>query len=169
VCQILEVDDEWNILKSTLHWRGVQNISITLAILMEFLVNSLFHETKIPMVDMKVQVSSNYSKRKLWKKWNLQAPWGMEDSTLPSVGASFKKWRCCRCTRQRNPGPCNMQGLLNFFLKRFPNFFIKKWLCPNCIGNGLWPAGDCWLLPTTGCGCPLGNRWPTSGRLVRGD
>jgi hypothetical protein len=38
---------------------------------------------------MKVQVSSNFSK-KFEKKWNLQAPWGMEDLTLPSVGASFK-------------------------------------------------------------------------------
>jgi hypothetical protein len=54
LCQILEVDDEWNILKCTLHWRRVQNISITIAILMKFIVDSLFHETKIPMVDMKV-------------------------------------------------------------------------------------------------------------------
>jgi hypothetical protein len=29
------------------------------------------------------------------KQWNLQAPWGMEDFTLPSVGESFKKWECC--------------------------------------------------------------------------
>jgi hypothetical protein len=35
-------------------------ISIILAILVEFLVISLFHETKIPMVDRKVQVSSNF-------------------------------------------------------------------------------------------------------------
>jgi hypothetical protein len=52
--QILEVDDEWNILKYTMHWRRVQNISITLANLMEFLVILIFHETKIPIVDMKV-------------------------------------------------------------------------------------------------------------------
>ena len=47
---------------------------------MEFLVNSLFHETKIPMVDMKVQVSSNYSKKnfekneisKLHEEWKIQ-------------------------------------------------------------------------------------------------
>jgi hypothetical protein len=54
VCQILEVDEEWNILKCTLHRGRVQIISITLAILVEFFVISLFHETKIPMVDMKV-------------------------------------------------------------------------------------------------------------------
>jgi hypothetical protein len=57
VCQILEVEDEWNILKST---RGVQKISIILAILVEFLVNSLFHETKIRTVDMKVKVYSKF-------------------------------------------------------------------------------------------------------------
>jgi hypothetical protein len=54
VCQILEVDDEWNILKCTLHSRRVQKISITLANLEEFFVISIFHEPKIPTVDMKV-------------------------------------------------------------------------------------------------------------------
>jgi hypothetical protein len=65
VCQILEVDDKWNILKSTLHSRRVQKISITLAILAEFFVISFFHETKIPMVDMKVQVYSKFKKIKI--------------------------------------------------------------------------------------------------------
>jgi hypothetical protein len=95
VCQILEVNDEWNILKCTLYWRRVQNISITLANLEEFLVISIFHEIKIPMVDMKVQLYSRFRKIKFDKKRNLQSPWGMEHLTLPSVGASFKKWRCC--------------------------------------------------------------------------
>jgi hypothetical protein len=61
VYQILEVEDEWNILKSSLHSRGVHKISITLPILVGFLVNSFFHETKIPTVDMKVQVCSKFS------------------------------------------------------------------------------------------------------------
>jgi hypothetical protein len=52
-----------------------------------------FHGTKIPIVDMKIHVYSNFSK-KIWK-WNLQAPWGMEDFTLPNVGVGFKKWRSC--------------------------------------------------------------------------
>jgi hypothetical protein len=55
------------ILKCTLHWRRVQKISITLAILVEFFVISLFHETKIPTVDMMVQVSSNFSKKQFKK------------------------------------------------------------------------------------------------------
>ena len=62
---IIEVDDEWNILKCTLHRRRVQNISIILANLEELLVISLFHETKIPMVDMKVQVYSKFRKNKI--------------------------------------------------------------------------------------------------------
>jgi hypothetical protein len=60
VCQILKVDDEWNILKFTLHSRRVQKNSITLAILEEFLVISIFYETKIPMVNMKDQVYSKF-------------------------------------------------------------------------------------------------------------
>jgi hypothetical protein len=43
-------------------------ISITLAILDEFFMNSLFHETKIPTVDMKVQVYSNFRRKSFWKK-----------------------------------------------------------------------------------------------------
>jgi hypothetical protein len=31
-------------------------------------VNSLFHETKVPIVDMKVQVYSKFSNNKIWKK-----------------------------------------------------------------------------------------------------
>jgi hypothetical protein len=42
VHQILEVGDEWNILKCTIYQRRVQKFSITLAILEEFLVNLLF-------------------------------------------------------------------------------------------------------------------------------
>jgi hypothetical protein len=33
----------------------------------EFLVISFFHQTKIPMVDMKVQVYSNFSKKRFKK------------------------------------------------------------------------------------------------------
>jgi hypothetical protein len=42
---------------------GYKKFSITLTILVNFLEISFFHETKIPTVDMKVQVSSNYSKK----------------------------------------------------------------------------------------------------------
>jgi hypothetical protein len=46
----------------------VQKISIILANLAEFLVISIFHETKIPTVDMKVQVYSKFRKNKIPKK-----------------------------------------------------------------------------------------------------
>jgi hypothetical protein len=62
VCLILEVDDKWNILKSTLHSRRVQKTSITLAILVKFFVISFFHETKIPTVDIEIQVYSKFRK-----------------------------------------------------------------------------------------------------------
>jgi hypothetical protein len=39
--------------------------NLTLAILVEFFVISFFHETKIPTVDMKVQVYSKFSKNKI--------------------------------------------------------------------------------------------------------
>jgi hypothetical protein len=49
----------------------------------------------------------------------------MEDSTLPNIGTSFKKWDGCRCTSpppQRSPGPCYMQGPEKIKLKKV----IKK-------------------------------------------
>jgi hypothetical protein len=79
--QILEVDEEWNILKCTLYWRRVQKISITLAILVEFFVISLFHETKILW-----RSSCTLILAKIWKKMEFQAPWQMEDFIFPSVG-----------------------------------------------------------------------------------
>jgi hypothetical protein len=42
-------------------------------------VISLFHETKIPNLDMKVQVSSNFSK-KIWKK--KKSPSSMKNGRL---------------------------------------------------------------------------------------
>jgi hypothetical protein len=42
---------------------GYKKNSITLARLVEFFVISLFHETKIPTVDMKVQVYSKFRKK----------------------------------------------------------------------------------------------------------
>jgi hypothetical protein len=40
----------------------------------------------------------NLDKIQLEKKWNLQSPCNLQDFILPSVGASFKKWRCCTHT-----------------------------------------------------------------------
>jgi hypothetical protein len=100
VCQILEVEDEWNILKSTLHERGVQKISITLAILVGFLVNSLFHETKIPTVDMKVQVNSKFRNFLL---------------ALRSVGAELQKMGVLYTHSPKSPGPFSKLPKIHFF------------------------------------------------------
>jgi hypothetical protein len=43
-------------------------ISITLAKLVEFLVISIFHETKIRTIDMKTHVYSKFRKKKIKKK-----------------------------------------------------------------------------------------------------
>jgi hypothetical protein len=84
VYQILEVGDEWNILKCTLHSRRVQKISITLAILEELFVNSVLHDTKIPMGDMKVLVYSSISKKKFMKK--MKSPSSMRNGRFhPSI------------------------------------------------------------------------------------
>jgi hypothetical protein len=85
--QILEVGDEWNILNCIV--KGYKIFPITQAILEKFLVNSLFHYTKISTMDMKVLVYSNFSQK--WEKneiSKLHEEWGF---TLPSIGARFKK------------------------------------------------------------------------------
>jgi hypothetical protein len=45
--------------------KGYKFFSIILAKLVEFFVISIFHETKIPTVDMKVQVYSKFRKNKI--------------------------------------------------------------------------------------------------------
>jgi hypothetical protein len=49
------------------------------SILMEFLVISVFYKTKIPTANMKVQMSSNFSK-KIWKK--MKSPRSMSNGRL---------------------------------------------------------------------------------------
>jgi hypothetical protein len=62
--------------------------SITLAILEEFLMISIFDETKIPTMDMKVQV---YSKLEIWKK--VKSPISMRNGRLNTSK--------CRCKLQK--------------------------------------------------------------------
>jgi hypothetical protein len=45
----------------------------------------------------------------------------MEDLTLPSVGASFKKWGCCRCNLPKEAQ--TLARALNFFIKRYKLLF----------------------------------------------
>jgi hypothetical protein len=81
----------------------------------------------------------NLAKIKFEKKWNLQSPWRMEDSTLPSFGASFKKWGCYRCTpTPKKPTPLLHARALNIFFKKgTKKLFLKK--SPYC--TVVAPAG----------------------------
>jgi hypothetical protein len=57
----------------------------------EFLVNLIFHETKIPTVDIKVQVYSKFSKNTIWKK--IKSPSTMRDGRfhLPKCRGKVQK------------------------------------------------------------------------------
>jgi hypothetical protein len=58
----------------------------------EFLVISLFHQTKIPTIDMKVQEYSNFNKNKIWKK--IKSPSSMRIGRFnTSKYRSFKRRR----------------------------------------------------------------------------
>jgi hypothetical protein len=100
-----------------MHWRGVQKISITLAKLVEFLVISIFYETKIRTVDMKAHVYSKFSKKKISKK--KKSPNSMRNGRFDT-----SKWReklekmGVLCTHSpKSPGP-------------FSKLPIKNW--PKC-------------------------------------
>jgi hypothetical protein len=100
-----------------MHWRGVQKISIILAKIVEFLVISIFHETKIRTVDMKVQVYSKFRKNKISKE--VKSPNSMRNGRFDT-----SKWRGklekmgVLCTHSpKSPGP-------------IPKLLIKNW--PKC-------------------------------------
>jgi hypothetical protein len=57
-------------------------------------VISIFHGTKIPKVDIKVQVYSKFKINEIWKNVKSPISMGNGNLTLPNLGASFKKWGC---------------------------------------------------------------------------
>ena len=125
--QILEVDDEWNILKSTLHWRGVQNFSITLANLLGFLVNSIFHKTKIPTVDMKVHVCSKF---RIFFLEKIKYPLTMNfrKNSPSKYRGKLQKMGVLYTHSPKSHGPFPQLPKILFFLnKKFP----KKWIQLN--------------------------------------
>jgi hypothetical protein len=54
----------------------------------EFLVISLFHDSEISMVDMKVYVYSRFSKNKIWKK--MKSPSSMRNGRFHPPKCRFK-------------------------------------------------------------------------------
>jgi hypothetical protein len=90
----------------------------------------------------------------------------MEELPLPSVGASFKKWGCYRCTPPKEAHALACSKGLKFFYKKDRNFFILK-RSPDMAGRGgaglQSAATNCWsptpphrssIFPTP---CPLAS------------
>jgi hypothetical protein len=84
--------------------RGTKK-SITLAKLVKFLVISIFHETKIRMVDMKVQVYSKFRKNKISKK--VKSPNSMRNGRFNTSKCRGKLEKMgVLCTHSpKSPGP----------------------------------------------------------------
>jgi hypothetical protein len=144
VCQILEVDDEWNILKCTLHSRGIQKTSITLAKLVEFLVISIFHETKIQMVDMKAQVYSKFRKNKISKK--IKSPNSMRNGRFDTTKCRKKLEKMgVLCTHSpKSPGPFPKLPKISkiiYFFKTRGNLALSR--RRRAVGDQ-WSPTDCW-------------------------
>jgi hypothetical protein len=91
------------------------------------------------------------------KKRNLQSPWGMEDWTLPNVGASFKKWGCCtlilpRChahpatssrfqkkniKNPKNPKVGHYVRVLNYHVVAGRRSLVASWPRPGVLNSNL--------------------------------
>jgi hypothetical protein len=108
-------------------YQRVPKLSIILANLEEVLVISIFHETKIPMIDTKVQVYSKFLKNKIRKK--VKHPISMRNGT-------FNTSKC--------RGKLQKMGVL------YPNFqfffckIAKNWESHSLSRPMLRPVGDRW-------------------------
>jgi hypothetical protein len=120
----------------------VQKISITLAILEEFLVNSLFYETEIPMVDMKVQVYSKFSKNEIWEK--MKSPNSMKNGRFHTPKCSFKKWECCTSILSKCwAHPHNTEKRKKKMEEIFQYFFLNGGPTRQTLGRGQWATSSC--------------------------
>jgi hypothetical protein len=146
VYQILEVNDEWNILKCTVHSRRVQTIFIILAILEEFWVILVFHETKIPMVDIKVQVYFKFNKNKIWKK--MKFPSSMRNGRFHPHKYRGKITPIFWNGSDLHPFSQNAKPILITQKKGEKNAKTTKKGGPaySLLDFGPQPAGECWSL-----------------------
>ena len=101
---------------------GYKKISITLAIIVEFFVIALFHETKIPTVDMKVQVYSNLRKKKISKK---KSPSSMRNGRLNTSKYRGKLQKIGVLYIHSSKSPSPFSKFPKKSSKKFKNF--KKW------------------------------------------
>jgi hypothetical protein len=104
--------------------------------------------------------------------WNLQSPWQIEDLTLPSVGACFKKWGCYYPNFQK-------QKFKNS-KKRHRTWWGEVSTCGRQVTVGCQPVparrpavGDPWSLgrwrPAVRAWSRPGDRAPTVGHRRSGD
>jgi hypothetical protein len=134
-------------------------------------VISLFRETKIPTVDMKVQVYSKFSKNKIWKK--MKSPSSMRNGRFdtPKYRGKVQKMGLLYIHPQRSPGLCNMQGPLNFYFFKVSKKFQKNRLRPVYTSGSPRPTSDCWSLAAAGHSCRVAGRlavadWATIDQLA---
>jgi hypothetical protein len=94
-----------------------------------FLVNSLFHETKIPTVDMKVHVCSKFWKNLFWEK--VKSPLSMNFgrvNTSKCMG-KLQKMGCSTPNPPKKPRPLLHASAINLFFKRNKKKTKKKTPC----------------------------------------
>jgi hypothetical protein len=80
-------------------------ISIPLASLEEFLVISIFHEIKIPIIDLKVQMYSKFRKNKIWKKVKSPISMRMGIFNTSKCRGKLQKMGLLYTHSPKSPGP----------------------------------------------------------------
>jgi hypothetical protein len=112
---------------------------------------SIFHRTKIPRVDMKVQVYSKFSKNKIWKK--VKSP-----NSMRNGGFNTSK---CRCKLQ-TIGEETLKGLFSRFL--IPTAHLLGW-CSQLllVGYSTCPAMPILLLKTSN----IHNFWSVGPKIMK--
>jgi hypothetical protein len=113
---------------------------------------------------MKVQVYSKFRKNKVWKK--IKSPKSMRDGRFNTSKCRGKLQKMgVLCTHPpKQPRPLqHARAFKKFFKKKFPNLKNLKNATPYLQRRRLAAEGQ--LLVTR----LLGDRWPASGRPIRGD
>jgi hypothetical protein len=93
-----------------------------------FLVNSLFHETKIPMIDMKVQVCSKFRNHFFWKI--VKSPLSMNFGRI-STSKCKGKLQIMGVLYTHSPKSFSSFPKLPKILKLKKKIKFKKWEQPN--------------------------------------
>jgi hypothetical protein len=104
----------------------------------EFLVISLFHKTKIPTVDMMVQVSSNF-KKQMWKK--MKSPNSMRNGRFNTSKFRGKLQKMGCWTPQEAHALLHVSALKKTFKKSGSKKIRIKWGAATCT-NKLSPMAS---------------------------